>query len=91
VDEPRFLVESCGLNCRDLVPTQALAHDVETAGHRKVRCSSRNGEPIAPVNDFSGLVNSICALASAAAIVPIDSLERCIVGLRLIELKADRP
>ena len=29
------------------------------------------------MSDFSGLVSSACALASAAAIVPIDSLELC--------------
>src|SRR5262249_26138207 len=31
-----------------------------------------------PLSDFSGLVSSPCALASAAAIAPIVSLDRCI-------------
>src|SRR6266550_9350084 len=39
-------------------------------------------------SDFSGLVSSACALASAAAMVPIDSLERCIAALHAQDLKA---
>src|SRR6185437_5143054 len=35
--------------------------------------------------DFSGLVSSPCALASAAAMAPMVSLERCIGGLQKIE------
>src|SRR5437660_10042305 len=39
--------------------------------------------------DFSGLVNSTCALASAPAIAPIVSLERCMACLlRLDEVEA---
>src|SRR6266436_1534633 len=41
------------------------------------------------VSDFSGLASSICALASAPAIAPIDSLERCMTNLRHLEVKAD--
>jgi hypothetical protein len=41
-------------------------------------------------SDFSGLVSSACALASAAAIAPIDSLERCTVLLRRKEIETDR-
>src|SRR5262249_55889403 len=41
-------------------------------------------------SDFSGLVNSACALASAAAIVPMDSLERCMAALHAQHIKADR-
>src|SRR5271170_2846459 len=40
------------------------------------------------VNDFSGLVSSDCALASAAAIAPIVSLARCMA--RLPKIEADR-
>src|SRR4029077_13038631 len=41
--------------------------------------------------DFSGLVSSACALASAAAIVPIFSLDRCMgLPLDLNEIEADR-
>src|ERR1700722_5225425 len=42
------------------------------------------------MRDFSGLVSSACALASAAAIAPIDSLERCTVLLRRKEIETDR-
>src|SRR5215210_4822127 len=41
------------------------------------------------VSDFSGLVSSIWALARAAAMAPIVSLERCIGHLQLHEVKAD--
>src|SRR6266576_3646285 len=45
-----------------------------------------------PVSDFSGLVSAICALAKAAARAAIDSLDRCIAHLALLErLEADRP
>jgi len=37
----------------------------------------------------SGLVASDCALASAAAMVPIDSLERCMTALELEQIEAD--
>src|SRR5215470_6940552 len=41
------------------------------------------------VSDFSGLTSSICALARAAAMAPIDSLERCICGLHFEQIEAD--
>src|SRR5438128_1761298 len=40
--------------------------------------------------DFSGLLSSACALASAAAMVPIDSLDRCIAALHAQDIKAHR-
>src|SRR5438045_4747267 len=43
-----------------------------------------------PTRDFSGLTSCACALASAAAIVPIVSLERCTACLRFEEVKAHR-
>src|ERR1039457_998197 len=43
------------------------------------------------VSDFSGLVSSACALASAAAIAPMVSLDRCIARLHgAQEIKTDR-
>jgi hypothetical protein len=42
------------------------------------------------MRDFSGLVISDCALASAAASAPTRSLELRMVGLLKQELKADR-
>src|SRR6266576_2427296 len=41
-------------------------------------------------SDFSGLVSSACALASAAAMVPMDSLQRCIAALHAQDIKAHR-
>src|SRR5258705_11814059 len=41
------------------------------------------------VSDFSGLASSICALASAPAIKPMVSLERCMGGLPIMKFKAD--
>src|SRR5271163_4193398 len=41
------------------------------------------------VRDFSGLWSSICALASAPAMAPIDSLDRCMTGLQIKKVKAD--
>ena len=42
------------------------------------------------VSDFSGLTSSICALAKAAAKLLIDWLDRCMIGLRNDNIKADR-
>src|ERR1700688_5100687 len=40
------------------------------------------------VRDFSGLAISACALASAAAMVPIDSLHRCMGCLLAQDIEA---
>src|SRR5215204_5733209 len=42
-----------------------------------------------PTSDFSGFVSSTWALARAAAIVPIDSLERCTTALHVHEVETD--
>src|SRR4051794_39516705 len=43
------------------------------------------------VSDFSGLVSSNCALASAAAMVAIESLDRCMAGaFRAQDIKVHR-
>src|SRR3982074_1249762 len=41
-------------------------------------------------SDFSGLVSAACALASAAAMVPIESLDRCMAALHREKIEADR-
>src|SRR5262245_8723446 len=41
-------------------------------------------------SDFSGLVSSACALASAAAMAPMDSLQRCMAALHAQDIKAHR-
>jgi len=40
-------------------------------------------------SDFSGLTSCACALAKAAAIVPIVSLARCMAVLHFVEIEAD--
>src|SRR5262249_28010013 len=58
--------------------------------YRKVRSASRgNGERMVAVSDFSGLVSSAWALASAAAIAPIVSLDHCMAILANKELERD--
>src|ERR1700722_20590331 len=42
------------------------------------------------VSDFSGLASSDCAWASAAAIAPIDSLDRCMTRLHVEKIEGDR-
>src|ERR1700684_1458019 len=41
-------------------------------------------------SDFSGLASSACALARAAAIAPIVSLDRCMIVLLNEKIEADR-
>ena len=64
---------------------QHLAYDVEAARERRIAegaaGSSGRAPGRVPVNDFSGLVSAICALAKAAARAAIDSLDRCIARL----------
>src|ERR1700686_1561996 len=43
------------------------------------------------VSDFSGLVSSACALARAPAMVPIDSLDRCMGCLHAQDIEAHGP
>src|SRR3954463_13858488 len=43
-----------------------------------------------PTSDFAGFVSSSCALARAAAMVPMFSLERCMPALHRHNVEADR-
>src|SRR6266567_2835942 len=43
------------------------------------------------VSDFSGLVSSACALASAEARAAIDSLDRCMGRLHVEQIEANGP
>jgi hypothetical protein len=84
-DKSGVLVYRGGLDNRDGVATEAFAYDIKAAGqraYRKARPGLRGDEaPMMPMSDFSGLLSSACALASAAAIAPIDSLDRCMAAL----------
>src|SRR6266404_619427 len=83
------VVCTVAISCRpsDL---RTRSNPLDNEAERKLRSPSRgNGERMVAVRDFSGLANSICALASAPAIAPIDSLQRCMTDLRHLEIKAD--
>src|SRR5580700_10187258 len=70
---------------------RTISSPLESEAYRKVRSPSLgNGDRMVAVSDFSGLVSSACALASAAAMVPMDSLDRCMVGLLGDKVEAHR-
>src|SRR6516164_3865351 len=92
-DNARGLVNRSRLHGRDLMLAQRLAHDLQAARQGAQR-NERSVAPEAsdrmvPTRDFSGLTSSACALAKAAAMLPIDSLERCTTTLRFEQIKAD--
>ena len=66
---------------------QAFADDIEAAGERRVAALPDAG--MVAVSAFSGLVSSPWALASAPAMSPMASLDRCIGHLE--KVKTDRP
>ena len=87
-----LLVNLRCLDRRDLMPAKALAHDVQPARQRGIAEAAvrfpGEGGPVA-TSDFSGFVSSTCALARAAAMVAIVSLERCMAAaLRAQDIKA---
>src|SRR5713101_2792206 len=68
-----------------------MSSPLESGAYRNVRSFSRGkGDRMVATRDFSGLVSSACALASAAAMVPIDSLDRCMAALHAQDIKAHR-
>src|SRR5580658_90434 len=68
-----------------------MSRPLERQAYRKVRPGSPyRSVPTVAVSDFSGLVSVTWALASAAARAAIDSLDRCIFGLHVHHLEADR-
>ena len=90
-DLARILVDSGGLDRRDLVQAQAFPDDLKTA---RQRCITKgpvvlrgNGERMVAVSAFSGSVSSPWAMASAAAMAPMVSLERCIGGLHVQQVE----
>src|SRR5262249_10158882 len=82
------VVCTVAISCRPRL-LRTMSRPLESGAYRKVRSPSPRGELIVPTNDFSGLVSSACALASAAAIAPIESLERCMGRLQIHEVEAD--
>jgi hypothetical protein len=92
-DLTRVLIDGGGLDRSDLVLAKTLADDIQPARQGCVaECPvplAGNGERIEAIRDFSGLVSSAWALARAAAMAPIDSLERCIGYLHVHQIKTD--
>src|SRR5262249_42824428 len=71
---------------------RAMSRPLDSGAYRNFRPRSRGDEaPIMPTSDFSGLVSSTCALARAAAIAPIDSLNRCMAALHVQDIDRHRP
>jgi hypothetical protein len=84
------VVCTVAISCRpnDL---RTISSPLERDAYRNVRSASRgNGDRIVAVSDFSGLVSSAWALARAAAIAPIESLDRCMAILPDEQLKGHR-
>src|SRR6266699_1094182 len=71
---------------------RTMSSPLESGAYRKVRAPSPGlSAPIVATSDFSGFESSDCALASAAASAAIDSLDRCMGGLRPKDIEADGP
>src|SRR5215210_7515548 len=83
------VVCTAAISCRPRL-LRTISSPLDKGAYRKVRLGIGDAA-IEPVSDFSGLVSSPCTLASAAAIAPIVSLERCMAALHAENVKADRP
>src|ERR1700730_10387685 len=68
-----------------------MSRPLDKGAYRKLRAPSPGlSPPMVAMSDFSGFESSDCALASAAASAAIDSLDRCMGGLRLEDVEARR-
>src|SRR5215469_10711848 len=69
---------------------RTMSSPLDNGAYRKDRSDPLVwSDRIIPTKDFSGLTNCAWALASAAAIVPMVSLECCMVTLGFEEVEAD--
>src|SRR5215469_15032985 len=69
---------------------RTMSSPLDSGAYRKDRSAAvAPSERMVPINDFSGFTSCAWALASAAAIVPIVSLDRCTAALRFKEVEAD--
>src|ERR1700738_4635862 len=77
------------ISCRPRL-LRTISNPLDSGAYRKVRSASRGkGDRMMPTSDFSGLVSSACALASAPEMLPIVSLERCMARtLHVQDIKA---
>ena len=91
--ETAFLINLCRLNCRDFMPAKALADDIQAARQRGIAegavCFAREGGPDGANERFLWIGQLAWALARAAEMLPIASLERCMASaLRAQDIKA---
>jgi hypothetical protein len=85
----RGIVWTVAISCW-LKVFRTISSPLDSGAYRKDRSTAVDpSERIVPTNDFSGLTSCACALASAAAIVPIVSLERCMTTPRIEQVEAD--
>ena len=93
-NDPNALIDRGGLHGGDscwLKVLRTMSSPLDKGAYRKDRSDLLVWfDRIVPTKDFSGLTNCACALARAAAIVPIVSLDRCMAALRIEEVEADR-
>src|SRR5215470_25532 len=69
---------------------RTISSPLDSGAYRNDRSDvPASSDRMAPTSDFSGLTSWACALAKAAAIVPIISLDRCMTTLHLKEIEAD--
>src|SRR5215470_290444 len=69
---------------------RTMSSPLDSGAYRKDRSAAVGpSERIVPTSDFSGLTSCAWALARAAAIVPIVSLDRCTANLRFEEIETD--
>ena len=83
------VVCTVAISCWLKVLRTSSSHSTTGRTGMTVRCRQVHQTELS-TNDFSGLMSSACALASAAAIVPIFSLERCTAAFLLVQIEADR-
>src|SRR5215212_1097897 len=89
---PGRLIERGGLNQCYLVLAECLSDEIEAVRQRCIAKASFStlAPAMVAVMVFSGLTNSICALARADAMAAIVGLDLCMSGLRLQEVKSHR-
>src|SRR5580704_15815388 len=71
---------------------RTMSRPLDNEAYRNVWSAlPRSSERMVATRDFSGLTNSACALANAAARLAMDGLDLCTATLHAQEIKAHRP
>src|SRR6266436_4540523 len=89
VDGSTAVVWIVAISCRPSV-LRTMSRPLESGAYRKLCPASPRHSRMVATRDFSGLVSSSCALASAAASEATDSLDRRMAALRLENIEAHR-